>query len=204
MLVDPVKDRVTVRGRPVSVSSSHRYLLVNKPEGYVVTARDPSGRPTVFELLGAETAGPRRLFHVGRLDVATTGLLLLTDDGELANQLAHPAKGVEKEYLAVVRGRPDESDLGRLRRGIELEDGFTAPAEAEVVARRPGGHTELRLVLTEGRNRQVRRMLDAVGHPALALARTRVGPVRLGRLRPGGVRRLRTHEVAALRRAAGL
>jgi 23S rRNA pseudouridine2605 synthase len=196
LLVEPGKDRVSVDGAPVAPAARHRYLALNKPPGVIVTARDPGGRTTAQELLA--DAGPGRLFAVGRLDVASRGLLLMTDDGELAHRLAHPRYKVPKEYLAAVAGRPAERDLRRLRDGVELEDGPAAALEAELVGAAPGGGT-VRLVI-----REVRRMLEAVGHPVRELTRTAYGPVRLGRLREGGWRRLRDPEVAALRRAVGL
>jgi 23S rRNA pseudouridine2605 synthase len=199
--VEPGVDRVTVDGRLVEPPGEHRYVALHKPAGVVVTARDAQGRPTVLDLL--RDAGPARLFPVGRLDVATTGLLLLTDDGELANRLAHPRHKVAKEYVALVSGVPGERDLRALRSGVLLEDGLTLPAEVELL-NSARGLSRVRLVIREGRNRQVRRMLEAVGHPVRELARTGFGPVRLGRLRPGGWRRLRAGELAALRAAAGL
>jgi 23S rRNA pseudouridine2605 synthase len=191
-------DHVTLNGRPVAPLVRFQYVAINKPAGVVVTARDPESRPTVFDLV--EDSGAPRLFAVGRLDVATTGLLLLTDDGELANRLAHPRHKVPKEYVAVVAGIPGERDLRALREGVELEDGRTLPAGVELVGA-SRGMARLRLVIREGRNRQVRRMLEAVGHPVRQLERTGFGPVRLGRLRPGGWRKLRPEEVEALREA---
>ena len=202
MLVEPERDHVTVDGRSVRPPAGHRYLALNKPPGAIVTARDPQGRRTVFDLVGDELE-PRRLFAVGRLDVATGGLLLLTDDGELANRLAHPRHKVGKEYVATVGGTPSERDLRALREGIELDGRPTQPAEVELLGS-AGGSAQLRIVVREGRYRQVRRMLEAVGHPARELTRTAFGPVRLGRLRAGGWRRLRPAELEALRRAAGL
>jgi 23S rRNA pseudouridine2605 synthase len=201
LLVEPDADRVTLNGRPVAPVVRFHYVALHKPPGVVVTARDPQGRPTVFDLV--RDAGAPRLFAVGRLDAATSGLLLLTDDGELANRLAHPRHKVPKEYVAVVAGVPGERDLRVLRAGVELEDGRTLPAEAELVGT-GRGPSRVRLVIREGRNRQVRRMLEAVGHPVRELARTAFGPVRLGRLRPGGWRRLRPEELESLRRAAGI
>jgi len=191
-------DHVTLNGRPVAPLVRFHYLALNKPAGVVVTARDPESRATVFDLV--RDSGAPRLFAVGRLDVATTGLLLLTDDGELANRLAHPRHKVPKEYLALVAGIPGERDLRALREGVELEDGRTLPAEAEVVGA-SRGMARVRLVIREGRNRQVRRMLEAVGHPVRQLERTGFGPVRLGRLRPGGWRKLRPEELESLREA---
>jgi 23S rRNA pseudouridine2605 synthase len=193
---------VTVEGRSIQVDERRRYLVLNKPAGVVTTARDPQRRPTVIGLVPPEVAGGR-LFPVGRLDADTTGLLLLTDDGPLAHRLAHPRHKVVKEYVALVSGVPGERDLRRLRAGVELEEGRTQPAQVEALETR-GGLTRLRIVVREGRNRQVRRMLEAVGHPVRELQRTAFGPVHLGRLRPGGVRRLRPPEVERLRRAAGL
>lgn len=201
-LVDPEVDRVTIDGAPVEPAAGHAYLALNKPAGFVVTASDPRGRPTIYDLLGEHTGG-RRLFYVGRLDAATRGLLLVTDDGELANRLAHPRHKVAKEYEAVVRGVPSEGDLRALRGGIELEDGRTGPAEVELIGSAAGAST-LRVVIREGRNRQVRRMLEAVGHEVRGLRRTAFGPIRLGRLKEGSTRRLRDAEVDALRAAAGL
>jgi len=199
LLIDPEADRVTVDGEPIEPVRLHHYLALHKPAGVLVTARDSQGRPTVFDLIRG--AGLPRLFAVGRLDGATNGLLLLTDDGELANRLTHPRHKVPKEYLAVVRGAPGEGDLRKLREGVLLDDGRTLPAEVELVDS-ANGTSRLRLVIREGRNRQVRRMLEAVGHPVLELTRTAFGTVRLGRLRPGGWRRLSQAEVAALRDAA--
>ena len=201
MLVDPDRDSVTVHGERVEPQPPHRYLALNKPEGVLVTTRDPRGRRTVFDLVEDEAQG--RLFAVGRLDVGTSGLLLMTDDGELANRLAHPRHKVAKEYLADVRGTPSEKQLSALREGVVLEGRPTQPAEVELQGS-AGGFSRLRVVIKEGRYRQVRRMLEAVGHPVRELTRTAFGPIRLGRLRPGGWRRLRPPEVEALRRAAGL
>jgi 23S rRNA pseudouridine2605 synthase len=201
-LVDPERVRVTVGGSVVKPVSGHRYLALHKPAGVLVTESDPQRRPTVFELLTAH-GETRRLFAVGRLDYETSGLLLLTDDGELAQRLLRPRYSVPKEYLAVVAGTPDEGDLRRLREGVQLEDGLTRPAVAEVLGRLPAG-AHVRLVVTEGRNRQVRRMLEAVGHPVRELTRTAFGPVRLGRLRSGDLRRLREPELRALRAAVRL
>ena len=200
MLIDPGKDDVKVRGESVAPPLQHTYLALNKPEGYVTSAADPGARPTVLELVPSAT----RVFPVGRLDMDSRGLLLLTDDGELANRLAHPRHHVPKEYLAVVDGVPGESDLRRLREGLELDDGrTTAPAEVELVGS-VRGRSQLRVVIREGRNRQVRRMLEAVGHPVRDLQRTAFGPLRLGRLKEGDWRRLRPPEVESLRKAAGV
>jgi 23S rRNA pseudouridine2605 synthase len=169
------------------------YVLLHKPAGVVTTARDPGGRPTVVELVDH----PSRVVPVGRLDADTTGALLLTNDGSLAHRLAHPRYEVEKVYIAVVEGDPTNATLARLAAGIELEDGPTAPAR--VVRLAPG---TVELTIHEGRNRQVRRMLDAVGHPVLSLHRSLYGPLSVDGLAPGESRELTSVEVEALRRAA--
>jgi 23S rRNA pseudouridine2605 synthase len=191
--VDPASARVEVDGVPVSVRPGLVYYLLNKPPGVVTTASDPQGRPTVVDLVPREP----RVFPVGRLDAATEGLLLLTNDGDLAHRLTHPSFGIEKEYVAHVEGDPSPGDVRRLREGVDLEDGRTAPARASRVA--PG---VLRLTIHEGRNRQVRRMCEAVGHPVVRLVRVRIGPVADRRLPPGRWRPLTTDEVRALERAA--
>jgi pseudouridine synthase len=201
MLVDPDSDRVTVEGRPVQAHTVTAWFAVNKPEGVIVTTSDPQGRATLFDLLGEQS--DRRLFAVGRLDFDSSGLILVTDDGPLANRLAHPRHKVPKEYVAVVRGIPGEPDLRRLRDGVELDDGLTRPAEVQLLSS-ARGVSEVRIVITEGRNRQVRRMFDAIGHEVRRLHRTGFGPVRLGRLKSGGHRRLKPVEVEALQRAAGV
>jgi pseudouridine synthase len=184
-------DDVRVDGRPVHVQAT-MVVLLHKPAGVVTTARDPQGRPTVVELVQA----PARLFPVGRLDRETTGLLLLTNDGALADRLMHPRHGVRKTYVARVAADPGEPALERLRRGVELEDGPTAPAEVRLAG--PGW---VEITIHEGRNRQVRRMLAAVGHPARGLHRSAYGGLELGDLAPGEWRELTDAEVEALRGA---
>ena len=203
VLVDPARDVVTVDGRAVKLATRHRYLMLNKPLGVITTAKDEAGRTSVLDVLG-EGASGHRVFPVGRLDADSTGLLLITDDGEVAYRLTHPRYKVDKEYIAIVGGSPSRADLARLRSGVQLEDGVTAPAEVDVLRVLPGPAAEVRVVIREGRHRQVRRMLMAVGHRVLALNRTGFGPLRLGRLKPGNWRVLRDGEIAALRRAAGL
>ena len=187
--VDPAADVVAVDGVPVGTRPGLVYYLLNKPEGVVTTAHDPQGRPTVVDIVPAEP----RVFPVGRLDIGTEGLLLLTNDGELANRLTHPSHGVEKEYLAHVEGTVDGGGLRTLRDGVELEDGMTAPAK--VSQPEPG---VLRITIHEGRNRQVRRMCEAVGHPVRRLVRVRIGALRDASLRPGEWRELSSAEVRAL------
>jgi 23S rRNA pseudouridine2605 synthase len=183
-----------VDGVPVSTRPGLVYYLLNKPPGVVTTASDPQGRPTVLDLVPREP----RVFPVGRLDVATEGLLLLTNDGDLAQRLSHPSAGVEKEYLAEVEGVPSPSGLRQLRKGVALDDGTTAPARAALVPPRA-----IRLVIHEGRKHQVRRMCAAIGHPVVRLVRMRIGPLVDRRLPPGMWRPLTLAEVQALQRAAG-
>lgn len=190
--VDPDRDAVAVDDAPVGIRPGLVYYLLNKPAGVVTTAADPQGRATVVQLVPDEP----RVFPVGRLDADTEGLLLLTNDGELAHRLTHPSFGVDKEYVAQVEGRPTRASVRRLREGVDLEDGRTAPAQAAVVG--PG---VVRLIIHEGRNRQVRRMCEAVGHPVTRLVRTRIGPLADRRLKPGAWRSLTTDEVRALERA---
>jgi 23S rRNA pseudouridine2605 synthase len=208
ILVDPDKDRVTVDGHIVKPVTKHRYLVLNKPLGVITTAKDESARTTVLDVVGEEGAGGHRLFPVGRLDADTSGLLLLTDDGDLAFRLTHPRYKVAKEYVGIVIGSPSAVDLEALRTGVKLDDGMTAPADVEVVAVTPGSRdsvlAELRIVIREGRHRQVRRMLHATGHKVQSLRRVGFGPLKLGRLKTGGWRVLGDAEVAALRRAVGI
>jgi 23S rRNA pseudouridine2605 synthase len=189
MRVDPRQDRVLVDGAPVGIRPDLVHYLLNKPVGVVTTASDPQGRPTVTDLVPSDP----RVFPVGRLDLDTEGLLLLTNDGELSHRLTHPSFGVEKEYLAWVAGRPSRAALRALREGVELEDGPTAPAK--VAAPEP---ELLRITVHEGRNRQVRRMCEAVGHPVRRLVRVRIGPLADHSLAPGAWRPLTLDEVRAL------
>ena len=197
--VVPAKDVVEVDGSVVPVDARLRHYLANKPEGVVSTARDPEGRETVMDLVDV----PDRVWPVGRLDIDTEGAILLTNDGDLTHRLTHPSFGVPRTYLAEVAGGLRERDLRALRSGVVLDDGPTAPATVRLVDR-VAASALVEITLTEGRNRQVRRMFEAVGHPVVRLARVAIGPVRLGRLRVGGVRRLSPGEVRALYRACGL
>lgn len=188
--VDPENDQVEVDGRPAPVKAGLVYYLLNKPSGVVSTAKDTHGRSTVVDLVPDEP----RVYPVGRLDADTEGLLLLTNDGELTNRLTHPRYGVEKEYLATVEPTPvSPGSLRRLRDGVELEDGLTAPARVSQPS--PG---LLRITIHEGRNRQVRRMCEAVGHQVVRLVRVRIGPLADRRLRPGEWRPLDQTEVRQL------
>jgi 23S rRNA pseudouridine2605 synthase len=196
--VDPVNDRVEVDGSRVVLDERRGYWLLNKPAGVVSTASDPEGRPTVVGMVPEQP----RVFPVGRLDRDTEGLLLLTNDGPLAYRLTHARYGIEKRYLAEVERLPADAP-GRLRRGIELEDGFAKPVRVRVVAG-SGRRRMVEVVLVEGRNREVRRLLDAVGAPVRRLVRTAVGPIRLTGLAPGEFRPLRPEEIRRLYKAAGL
>ena len=198
--VDAKRQAVHVDGVRVQVDTSMVYLALNKPPGVVSTMDDPEGRPCIGDLLiGRE----ERLFHVGRLDAATEGLLLLTNDGDLANRLAHPSHEVQKTYLAEVAG-PVKKDVGkRLRAGIELDDGPAKVDSFRVIDARPG-KALIEVVLHEGRNHMVRRLLAAVGHPVEQLVRIQVGPIKLGDLRSGRTRALHGDELGRLFEAAGL
>jgi 23S rRNA pseudouridine2605 synthase len=197
VVTDPARDvdagdEVRVNGEPVA-AEAREVWAVNKPAGVVSTAREPGSRPAVVELVDTEA----RLYPVGRLDAETTGLLLLTNDGELAERLTHPRYEVPKTYR-VRLGKPvADRDLERLRRGVELDDGRTGPAEVRRL-----GEREIEIVLREGRNRQVRRMVEAVGNRVAALRRVRFGSLSLGRLKEGGARRLSSDEIAQLHQAA--
>ena len=190
--VDAEHDLIEVDGAPVGVRPGLVYYLLNKPAGVVTTAKDTHGRKTVVDLVPSEP----RVFPVGRLDADTEGLLLLTNDGDITHRITHPSHGVEKEYLVHVKGRLTAGQLRQLRDGVELDDGITSPAQASQPA--PG---IIRLTIHEGRNRQVRRMCDAIGHPVLRLVRTRVGPITDRSLRPGDWRELSTAERRALTEA---
>lgn len=196
--VDADGDRIELNGVPVVTRAGVVYYLLNKPANVVTTASDPEGRPTVVELVPSEP----RVVPVGRLDWETEGLLVLTNDGDLTNLLTHPRHGVEKEYLAEVEGVPSRGALRRLRDGVELDDGVTAPAQARLVQSHGDG-AAIAIVLHEGRNRQVRRMCDAIGHPVRRLVRTRIGPIADRSLAPGKWRALRPDEVRSLYAAAG-
>ncbi len=196
--VDAERDVVAVDGVPLE-QPRHRTLLLNKPADYITTRSDPHARDTVMALAPAIPG----LHPVGRLDKDTTGLLLLTNDGELTYALTHPKHHVEKAYRAWVEGSLTEGTLVRLRQGVMLDDGPTAPAQVRRFAVREG-RTQLELIIHEGRKRQVRRMLIAVGHPVISLTRVRVGPLTLGQLPEGRWRELTADEVQALFRAAGV
>jgi len=194
MKVDPERDTVRFDRRIVSARATE-WIALHKPRGYVTTRDDPEGRKTVYDLLPVEC---RHLFHVGRLDRESTGLILFTNDGETANRLLHPRYGTTKEYRVDVEGRPTAGTLDRLVEGIELEDGTANAVSVESRGQIAPGIYRLIIVLREGRNREVRRMLDAVGHPVRRLYRRCFGPLEIGRLKPGAWRRLSSDEIAAL------
>ena len=192
--VDPVRDVIRVDGRRVPPRSDHAYLLLNKPRGVVTTMADERGRPDLRSLLADR---PERLFHVGRLDTDTSGLLIVTNDGDLAHRLAHPSFEVSKTYVALVEGDVPDSLAARLRDGIELDDG-PAPVDRFRVIDRSRGRSLVELDVHIGRNRIVRRILDHVGHPVLELTRTAFGPLRLGDLTVGTTRELSREELGDL------
>ena len=191
--VDAEHDKIAVDGVAGSVRPGLVYYLLNKPKGVISTSTDPQGRPTVIDLVPSEP----RVFSVGRLDLDTEGLLVITNDGDLAHRLTHPSLSVEKAYLVQVEGTPSPAAVRRLREGVELEDGMTSPAKVSLTP-----PNLLRLVIHEGRNRQVRRMCAAVGHPVVRLARYRIGPLADPSLAPGTWRHLEPSEVRGLEQAA--
>ncbi len=202
LVTDPARDvgdqdDVRVDGRPLT-QEQREYFLLHKPVGVLSTASDPQGRPTVTELIDSDA----RLYPVGRLDAESSGLILMTNDGELANRLMHPRYEVPRTYRARVAGSPSKRALQALREGVDLEDGRSRPARVRVVA--GGRESVVEVTIHEGRNRIVRRMFEAVGYPVRSLERIAFGPLELGRLRAGSSRRLRPYELEGVRRAAGL
>lgn len=198
--VDPSGDDIRLDGKPVFLQTETMYIAFHKPRGCICSARDPQGRKTVFDFL---PRFPVRLFPVGRLDYDAEGLLLLTNDGSFANRLLHPRYGISKVYEVKVKGRPDSKALERLRSGVELDEGRTAPAEVEIIGELPNA-SWLRIVLHQGWNRQIKRMGEAVGHPVAKIKRIAYGPVRLGDLKPGGYRFVRSGEIQRFFDQAGL
>jgi pseudouridine synthase len=191
---DASHDDIRVDGRRIKIPDRHLYLLVNKPRGYVTTRSDPQKRPTVIDLLAGVTD---YVYPVGRLDFDSEGLLILTNDGDLAAKLTHPRHGVPRVYEASVLGVPDEHDVRRLAKGVTIDGQRTGSAEVTAI-----GPSRLRITVREGRNRQVRKMCDAIGHPVTELRRVAIGPLRDARLKLGAWRVLTTHEVERLRAAA--
>lgn len=203
-VADPERDSVKVDEKRVRPASGPRtYILLNKPKGFVTTVSDPEGRDTVLDLIPGRLR--RAVKPVGRLDVQTEGLLLLTDDGDLARTVTHPSTGCPKEYLVKVSGRPSEARLEKLRSGIRLEGERTRPCDIDWVSQTPAsgeaeGNTWLRVTLRQGRSRQIRKMFASIGHPVSKLRRVAIGPVRDPDLAPGAHRTLTSGEIAALRR----
>ena len=197
---NPGTDRITIDGRPLRPAGEPLYILLNKPVGVVTTLFDPEGRPTVRDLLPDVRA---RVFPVGRLDFHSSGLLLLTNDGELALRLTHPRYGIRKTYRVKVKGTPGPEALAQLAAGVRLEEGVTAPAEVRI-ERNQEGASWIEITVSEGRKREVRRMCERVGHPVEKLTRARLGPLKLGKLAPGEHRPLTEREVHELRRTVGL
>jgi len=196
--VDPTRDRVEVDGQRVGMETP-RWILLNKPPGVLTTRKDPKGRPTVYGLLPSDAGSLR---YVGRLDRDTDGLLLLTNEGDVAHRLLHPSTGVSREYRAQVEGVPDAVALRRLAQGVTLEDGMARAESVRLLGRRPDGSGLVSLVLREGRKREVRRLLEAVGHPVRRLRRVAFGPQRLTGVAPGEWRELEPGEIQKLKRAA--
>ena len=198
--VDPAKDKIAVDRRPVLLTAPKVHLLFYKPRNCVTTVKDPQGRRTVMDFV---TDFKVRLFPVGRLDYDAEGLLILTNDGELAHRLQHPSFEVNKTYEVKVKGHPDVHVLNQLREGVQLDEGKTAPADVFVIHMLPKA-AWLRIVLHQGWYRQIKRMCEAVGHPVLKIKRTEYGPLKVGRLTAGTYRTLKSHELKQLRRLVQL
>lgn len=197
--VDPEADEVRLDGAPVRKAAEAVTLMLNKPAGYLTSMKDPQGRPCVAQLVPLDEFPA--LYPLGRLDYDTTGLLLFSTDGELGNAVLHPSHHVDKTYRALVKGKPSEAALDRLRSGVVLDDGPTQPAEVRLAGRK-GKNAYVEIIIHEGRKRQVKRMCEAIGHPVLQLHRASLGPLELGDLPEGKYRVLSEQEVAALERAS--
>ena len=189
--VDPETSQIEVDGLKVGVRQDLVYYLLNKPVGVITTSKDPQERSTVVDLVPTHP----RVFPVGRLDADTEGLILLTNDGDLTNYLTHPSFGIEKEYLVQVEAKPSRNAIRELRQGVELDDGITAPAKVSLVDEKL-----IKIVIHEGRNRQVRRMCESVGHPVKRLIRSRIGPIVDRSLHPGSFRELTNQELQSVRK----
>ncbi len=200
-LVDPERDVIMVRGEPLPAAAARAYYAMNKPAGFITGRDDPWGRKSVLDLCRGL---PVRVEPVGRLDYDTEGVLLLTNDGQLAHRLTHPSREIPKRYVARVTGVPDDAAIQTIRRGLPLEDGPTAPADARVLSRDSRGNARVEVTVTEGRNRLVRRIMLHVGHPVLALRRESFAGIPVRGMKPGEVRPLTTAEVRRLRKMAGL
>jgi len=198
--VDPARDVVKVDGSRIVAARRHVYLALNKPRGVVSTLDDPQGRPTLKDYL---PRGAGRLFHVGRLDADTEGLIILTNDGDFAQRLSHPSFEIDKTYLVEVEGVIDDAAVRKLAKGVMLDDGFIKPDKLKVVSR-ASGKTLVEITLHSGKNRVIRRLMETVGFPVRHLVRLRIGPIRLGRLPSGQTRELTAAEIGALYDRAGL
>ena len=201
MSVEPGQDAVLLDGKPVGAAEKRIVALLYKPKGVVSTSDDPQGRKTVQDYVADI---PERLYNVGRLDINSEGLLLMTNDGELSYRLTHPKYRMEKTYYAVCDGQLTAGEIAKLVNGVELEDGMTAPARVEKTRRTVDGNTSFLITIHEGRNRQVRRMLEAVGHRTLRLKREKFGPFILGELKPGDRKLLSDAQITEIRRQLGL
>jgi len=193
---DPVKDHIKVDGKLLIRSEPKVYIMINKPKNVVTTLYDPEGRPTVKDFLKGVKY---RVFPVGRLDYDSEGLLLLTNDGDFAHAVLHPSKKISKTYLAKVKGVLDEEEIEKLRTGVKLEDGKTAPAQVKRVTRTEN-NSWLELTIHEGKKRQIRRMLETIGHPVSKLKRTKIKGIELGELKPGTYRYLKSEEIAKIKK----
>lgn len=200
MKADPERDHIKVDGKLLIRPEPKVYYLLNKPSGVVTTLYDPQGRPTVKEFIKRI---PYRIYPVGRLDYHSEGLLLLTNDGELAHAILHPSKDIPKIYVVKVKGRVEEEKLDRLRRGIRLEEGITKPARVKII-RFSENNSWVEITIYEGRKRQVRRMFEKIGHPVIKLKRIAINGLKLGSLRPGELRQLSSEEIRLLRKEVGL
>lgn len=201
-LINPQQDRVTFAGRTITDREKKQYLLLYKPPGYITSLRDPQGRPTIMDLVNIKD-GSARLYPVGRLDFDSEGLILLTNDGELAYRLMHPKYKVAKEYQVLVRGCPSPGKLRLLSQGVPLKEGTTAPARIKMV-KKGSSKSVLKITIHEGKKHQVKKMCAAVGHPVISLTRTRYAFLNTTGLRPGNQRMLSAAEVAALKRLVGM
>lgn len=200
MKADPERDHIKVDGKLLIRPEPKVYYLLNKPSGVVTTLYDPQGRPTVKEFIKRI---PYRIYPVGRLDYHSEGLLLLTNDGELAHAILHPSKDIPKTYVVKVKGHVEEEKLDRLRRGIRLEEGITKPARVKII-RFSENNSWVEITIYEGRKRQVRRMFEKIGHPVIKLKRIAINGLKLGSLRPGELRQLSSEEIRLLRKEVGL
>lgn len=199
-IVNPDKDKVAVDGQTLGTAEKSVYIIMNKPRGYISTASDPQGRKIVSDLLQGVM---ERVYPIGRLDADSEGLLLLTNDGDLTYFLTHPGHKVPKTYKVRVKGIPKQQDLEKLSSGIMLDDGITAPAKINFIEEREG-NALYEITIYEGRNRQIRRMFDKIGHEVLRLRRTKIGSIFLGELKPGQFRLMREQELRSLKKIAGM